>query len=72
MRHTQREETAAEASKVRHDAERLRWAASKIDDDLAIACLIARAHELEALAAILEARSRITQWFAAADGKPRG
>jgi hypothetical protein len=70
--HTQRDEWAAEASKVRHDAERLRRAAIKADDDLAAACLIARARELEALATILDARARRRiRWCAAGDGEPK-
>jgi hypothetical protein len=70
--HTRRDERATEASKVRHDAERLRWSATKVDDCLAAACLIARARELEALATILEARSRITRRFTAGGGKHKG
>ena len=67
---TQRE---AEISKVRHDAERLRRAAIRVEDDLAVACLIARARELEALAAIMDARGRRrTRCFAAGYGKPKG
>lgn len=67
---TQRED---EISKVRHDAERLRRAAIKVEDDLAVACLIARALELEALAAMLDARGRRRiSFFAAGYGKPKG
>lgn len=67
---TQRE---AEIAKVRHDAERLRRAAIKAEDDLAVACLLARARELEALAAILDARGRRRiRCVAAGYGKKKG
>ena len=70
--HPQSDESAAEESKVRHDAERLRCAATKVDDDLAVACLITRARELEALAAILEELRRISRRFPARGSKPKG
>jgi hypothetical protein len=63
----------AEVLNVRHDAERLRRAARKIDDELAVACLTARAQELEALAAILEARTRPRRSrFGPAHGRAKG
>ena len=70
--HTQRGEWTAEAPKVRLDAERLRQAAIKADDDLAVACLVARARELEALAIILDARARgRARRFATEHGEPK-
>lgn len=57
-RHTRCDEWEIEALRARHDAERLRRAAMKADDGLAVTCLIARARELEALAIILKARAR--------------
>ena len=71
--HIQRDNWQAEASRVRHDAQRLRSVAITVNDDLAVACLIARARELEALAALLDARARTRlRWFPMGAGRPKG